>query len=70
MATFAVLDTNNVVVDVILADDLGIAEAVTRKTCAEYTDENRAGIGYIYNGTNFINPNAPVEADDESSTEL
>ena len=66
MAYFAVLD-DNLVVNVIEADTLEIAETVTRKNCVEYTDENPAGIGWTYDGTTFAQP--IPETNDESSTE-
>ena len=52
MATFAVLN-NNKVINVIIADTKEIAEEVTSSPCIEYTEENPAGIGDIYNGTTF-----------------
>jgi hypothetical protein len=55
MATFAVID-NNTVTNIIVADTKEIAEQVTGLTCIEYTDENPAGIGYTYDGENFIAP--------------
>ena len=55
MANFAVID-NNVVTNIIVADTKKIAEEVTGATCVEYTNENPAGIGWIYNGENFITP--------------
>ena len=55
MATFAIIN-NNTVENVIVADDLAIAESVTGKLCVEYTEENPAGIGWTYNGVNFIAP--------------
>lgn len=57
MANFAVL-INNRVTNIIVADSKEIAEAVTNSICVEYTEENPAGIGWTYDGVNFI---APVE---------
>lgn len=37
MANFAVID-NNKVINIIVADSLADAEAVTSKTCIDYTD--------------------------------
>jgi len=51
MPTFAVLSSNTVS-NVIVADDQTIAETVTGAVCVEYTDENPAGIGWIYDETN------------------
>lgn len=57
MATFAVMN-DNTVENVILADDLDTAQAVTGKQCIEYTDVKPAGIGFIYDEANdiFITP--------------
>jgi len=52
---YAVIE-NNVVVNIIVADSLEIAEQATGQTCVEYTDENSAVIGYTYDGENFIAP--------------
>jgi len=58
MADFAVL-SGNLVVNVIVADTIEIAEAVTNATCIEYTSENPAGIGWTWDGTTFIPPTDP-----------
>ena len=55
MANYAVIK-DGIVNNVIVADTKEIAETVTGLTCIEYTDENRAGIGWTYDGTNFIAP--------------
>ena len=52
MAKFAVIE-NNIVVNVIIADSLEMAEAATEKQCVEYTDENPAVIGKGWDGTTF-----------------
>jgi len=54
MATFAVM-TGNSVSNIIVADTKEIAEEFTKSICIEYTDENPVGIGYIWDGTKFIN---------------
>ena len=64
MATFAVIN-NGVVENCIVADSLAIAEAVTGLVCIEYTVENPAEIGYLYENETFVNPNPPVEAEQE-----
>jgi hypothetical protein len=64
MATFAVIN-NGVVQNCIVADSLAIAEAVTGFVCIEYTAENVAEIGYLYENETFINPNLPVETEQE-----
>jgi hypothetical protein len=52
---YAVIE-NGIVINTILAETQTIAQEVTGLTCVEYTDENPAGIGYTYDGTNFIPP--------------
>ena len=47
MATFAALSGNQVN-NIIVADTLEDAELVTRATCVEYTAENPASVGCIY----------------------
>lgn len=61
MLTFAILDANNVVINVIVADSLEIAQNVAPAmtnglTAVEYTENNPAFIGWTYDGTTFINP--------------
>ena len=63
MATFASINTENQVTNIFVSDSLEIAQMVTGDVCIEYTDENPAAIGYIWNGTKFIEP--PVEAPTE-----
>ena len=60
MATFAVLNSGNVV-NVIVADTKEIAEQVTNHTCVEYTEENPAGIGHIYDEATGIFSTPVVE---------
>ena len=60
MANFAVIE-ENIVTNVIVADSLEVAQEVTGKTCAEYTDESPAGIGWSYDGTTFTAPVVPTE---------
>lgn len=55
MATFAVIE-NNTVTNVVVAETKEIAETITGLTCIEYTEENPAGIGWGYNGVNFVEP--------------
>jgi hypothetical protein len=59
MANFAVIE-NDVVVNVIIADNKQIAETITGLTCIEYADVHDAGIGWAYNGTKFIKPTLPT----------
>ena len=60
MATFAILD-GNIVSNTIIADTKEIAELVTNKPCAEYTENNPASIGYIYSNGVFTAPETPAE---------
>lgn len=55
MKTFAVIN-GNFVSNVIIANTKEDAEFVTNSTCIEYTEDNPAGIGWTYDGTNFIAP--------------
>lgn len=55
MAKFAVLNGFSVL-NIIEAKTKKIAEEATGLICVQYTDENPAGIGWIYDGTNFIPP--------------
>lgn len=52
---FAVI-SNNIVTNLIVADSLEAAEAVSNFTCIEYTDHTTAGIGWTYDGDKFIAP--------------
>jgi len=47
MATYAEINADNIVVNVIVADAEFVATQ-TDKTYVEYTNENPAGIGYTY----------------------
>ena len=47
MATFAIL-RNNVVENIIVADNVETAKAVTRLEAVEYTEDNPAFIGWTY----------------------
>ena len=50
----------NLVTNVILANTKEDAELATGATCIEYTTENPAGIGWTWDGTNFIVPVSDV----------
>jgi hypothetical protein len=54
---------NDVVANIIIAESKEIADMVTGGVCVEYTDENPAYIGWIYDGTNFIQPVVEVPQD-------
>ena len=53
--------------EIIISDDnssdntLEIAKTVTGSICIEYTDHTTVGIGWTYDGINFINPNPIIE---------
>ena len=59
MATYAEINTENIVINCIVADAEFVATQ-TDKTYIEYTDENPAGIGYTYDPeTGLFAPPAP-----------
>jgi hypothetical protein len=55
MANFAVLSGNQVT-NLILAETKQDAELATGSSCIEYTAENPAGIGWTWDGINFVAP--------------
>lgn len=55
MATYAVVE-NNIVTNVIVANNANIAQQITNKTCIEYDKSNPAGIGWTYDGEKFVAP--------------
>ena len=61
MTNYAIID-NNLVVDVIIADTVEIAETLTGKKAVPFNLENHeAGIGYSYDGEKFSPPIVEVE---------
>jgi hypothetical protein len=57
---YAVLNSSNIVDNVIIANSLEIAETVTGCNCVFVTpDDNTCDIGKLYSGGTFIDP--PVE---------
>ena len=55
--TAAVISEGNVVSNVIVVDDIEQSEKDLGVTLIEYTDENTAGVGYIYDeATGKFNP--------------
>jgi hypothetical protein len=64
MANYAVM-IDNIVENIIVAESLEIAQTIIQKTCIEYTDENPAGIGWVYDGEKFV---APMLKEFEAST--
>ena len=60
MKRYAVLDSNNIVINLIVANSLEIAEQVTGCVCIFITSEDATcEIGKLYSGGVFIDP--PVE---------
>ena len=60
MKKYAVLNSSNIVDNVIIANSLEIAETVTGCNCVFVTTEDdTCGIGKLYSGGVFIDP--PVE---------
>jgi hypothetical protein len=55
MSTFAHI-SNNIVVNVIIADTKEIAETITGETCIEYTEDSPVGIGWVYDGKTITPP--------------
>lgn len=66
MATYAVM-SGNTVSNVIVADDKETAETATNSTCIEYTADNPAAIGWVYDEVSekFTNPEAVAEVQPE-----
>jgi hypothetical protein len=58
MKKFAVLDNQNTVVNVIIAENLAIAESSSNASCVEVLANVTAGINYTYNAqySRFIEP--------------
>ena len=61
MKTFAIIE-DQVVVNVIVAESLEIANELTGQVCVEYTEENPAHIGLTFDGEFFEQP--PIEVAD------
>jgi len=70
MATFAVM-SGNTVSNVILADNKEETEAALSVTLIEYTPQNPAGIGWVYNETTrkFTAPEPIVEEETDARPE-
>ncbi len=67
MPNFAIV-VDNIVENVIIADSKELAEEATGKPCFEYTEDNRAFIGYGYNpDTNTFDAPPPPENIDDIS---
>jgi hypothetical protein len=55
MSLYAVV-TNNIVINVIVADSQEIAEEATNMTCVEIPEGATAGIGFSYIDNQFVAP--------------
>ncbi len=55
MKVFAVMK-ENVVQNVIVANDIESAELASLSTCIEWNQSDNPQVGWIYNGTNFEQP--------------
>lgn len=64
MVTYAEINTDNIVVNVIVADAQFIATQ-TDKTYVEYSDTKPAAIGFTYDAVNDVFVTPPVEEIDE-----
>lgn len=56
MARFAVLDSNNLCTNLIVAENLSDAESVTGEDCIELTDDMFCERGLIWTGEVFMDP--------------
>jgi hypothetical protein len=67
MPNFAVLKSNYVD-NIIVADSLESAILISNENCVEYTDDNPAAIGFLWDGKVFSNPAVAIveEAPEES----
>jgi hypothetical protein len=62
MKKYAMIDSDNKVTNIIVASSVEIFNEINIYNVIEYTDENPAGIGWSYDGTNFIAPDiTPTE---------
>lgn len=53
MPNYAVVK-ENAIVNVVIADSKEDAELLTNSICVEYTPENPLGIGWLWDGTKFV----------------
>ena len=69
MKTYAVLDNDSQVINVIIAPSLEVAESVTSHNCVFVALGKSAGIGWSYIDGEFVDPNAPEVPTEETPTE-
>lgn len=56
MARFAVIDSSQICINLIVAETLQDAEGVTGEDCIELTDDLFCTIGYLWTGEIFVDP--------------
>jgi len=61
MKNYAVLDTDSLVTNIIIASSLEIAESTTSSVCVLVPAGTETAIGWSYINETFVNPNPPVE---------
>lgn len=61
MLTYAVLDTNNIVVNVINAASLDIAQSVTFSKCVLIENGVQVNLGFLWKDNAFVDPSLIVE---------
>lgn len=72
MKNFAVIDSDNTIINLIVADSQDLAEELTGKTCVEYNlSEQVLDLSWTYDGAIFIAPaiEEPVPLDPPIPTE-
>lgn len=65
MPKYAVVESNNVVSNIIVADSVQDAEELTGKLCIQYSSTDSVGIGYVWDGTSFNLPQSEVISEGE-----
>jgi hypothetical protein len=66
MKTYAVLDSSNIVTNLIIADTLAIAEQVTSCSCVLVTSNVFVDLGYEYSNGVFSDPSAEETPTEET----
>jgi len=62
MKRYAVIGSNKVVENIIIAPSLSVAEELTSFVCIDVTNETAVGVGYIYDNSEFSeNPDIVIE---------
>lgn len=68
MSLFAVLDSNNMVINTIIADTKEIAETATGATCIEFNETNPTGFGYVWDGETFNITTEEIKQEENDGT--